>query len=109
MKKENLIQLLDLLEDNDCLHSEWEWYTENENGEVVYTVDWVLDWINQNTESYVIMKDQRYVGVDTTSGGYPYFTHFRNAQLWDSIERAREYGNKFTWLTGFSVHRVKVD
>jgi len=32
-----------------------------------------------------------YVGIDETSGGYPYETEIRFAKIWNSIENAIEY------------------
>ena len=51
MSKEELIKLLKFLDENDCLHSEFEYYKLDENCEIVgYEVDWILEFINQNKD-----------------------------------------------------------
>ena len=51
MSKEEIIELLKMLDDNDCLHSEFEWYTLDEDGKIEnYDVEWILEFINQNKD-----------------------------------------------------------
>ena len=51
MSKKEIIELLKMLDDNDCLHSEFEWYTLDEDGEIEnYDVEWILEFINQNKD-----------------------------------------------------------
>ena len=50
MSKEELIKLLQFLDENDCLHSEFKYYQVNEDFEITYDVDWILEFINQNKD-----------------------------------------------------------
>jgi hypothetical protein len=52
MDKDKLIALLSILEDNDCLHPEWNWGRENETETLQLTEDseWVVDVINDFLE-----------------------------------------------------------
>jgi hypothetical protein len=49
MNKEQVLELLKFLMWNDCLHSEWDWYSEDENGNLTINEDslWVVDAINK--------------------------------------------------------------
>jgi hypothetical protein len=49
MNKEQVLELLKVLQNNDCLHPEWEWYEEDENENLIINEDslWVIDKINQ--------------------------------------------------------------
>jgi hypothetical protein len=49
MNKEQVLELLKVLQNNDCLHPEWEWYEEDENENLTINEDslWVIDAINQ--------------------------------------------------------------
>ena len=51
MSKKEIIELLKMLDDNDCLHSEFEWYTLDEDGKIEnYDVEWILEFINKNKD-----------------------------------------------------------
>ena len=51
MSKKEIIELLKMLDDNDCLHPEFEWYTLDEDGKIQFSViEWILEFINQNKE-----------------------------------------------------------
>lgn len=45
-------------------------------------------------------RDKKFVGIDTTSGGYPYRTNFVNAGRFASIKEAAQYcsGNTFLYV-----------
>ena len=52
MTKEQVLELLKVLSDNDCLHPEWERQEEDENGNLSLNENslWVVDVINEITE-----------------------------------------------------------
>lgn len=49
MNKEQVLELLTILNNNDCLHPDWEWQGEDENGNLTINEDslWVIDEINE--------------------------------------------------------------
>ncbi len=51
MTKEQVLKLLQVLDDNDCLHPEWEWQEEDENGDLIINEDslWIVEVINEIT------------------------------------------------------------
>jgi hypothetical protein len=55
MNKEQVLELLKVLQNNDCLHPEWKWYEEDENENLTINEDslWVIDEINE------IINDER--------------------------------------------------
>jgi hypothetical protein len=48
MNKEQVLELLKILNQNDCLHPEWGWWEEDENGNLSINEDnlWVVEVIN---------------------------------------------------------------
>ena len=48
MNKEQVLELLKILNQNDCLHSEWKWWEEDENNNLLINEDnlWVVELIN---------------------------------------------------------------
>ncbi len=48
MNKEQVLELLKILNQNDCLHSEWKWWEEDENNNLFINEDnlWVVELIN---------------------------------------------------------------
>ena len=50
MDKKKVIEFLKFLESNDCLHSEWNWYECNDEGNITDLTEdseWVVDKINE--------------------------------------------------------------